>query len=130
MIFDASCLVWQESCGERGACWIYDSESVSKGITSALVITKSSSCICAVIALCLYKKPEDGEEEGDIIKEEIIVDDTIKDNSEDTQDFSDSDKGVKSGKVITNGDITGMEGSKDNEVYMNGGYAETETTQL
>ena len=33
-IFDSSCLLWQESCGQRGSCWIYDMDSLSNGITS------------------------------------------------------------------------------------------------
>ena len=28
-LFDASCLYWQEDCGDRGNCWVYDNEVLS-----------------------------------------------------------------------------------------------------
>lgn len=28
-LFDASCLSWQEECGQRGNCWIYDRSRLS-----------------------------------------------------------------------------------------------------
>jgi Organic Anion Transporter Polypeptide (OATP) family len=24
-VVDSACLVWEETCGEQGACWLYDS---------------------------------------------------------------------------------------------------------
>ena len=32
-IFDDSCWLWQDNCGTPGACWIYDTKSISWGIT-------------------------------------------------------------------------------------------------
>ena len=101
-----------------------------KGITSALVITKSLSCICAVIALLLYRKPEDEDVDGDIIKEEIIDGDIIKEEiiddkalKKENRDLSgvrSNDKMVQSEKAINNGDVIGKKNLKDDEGYMNG----------
>ena len=29
VVFDSSCLFWQEDCGRRGNCWVYDNSSLS-----------------------------------------------------------------------------------------------------
>ena len=28
-LFDASCVYWQEECGDRGNCWVYENEDLS-----------------------------------------------------------------------------------------------------
>lgn len=28
-LFDVSCVYWQEECGDRGNCWVYDNEDLS-----------------------------------------------------------------------------------------------------
>lgn len=39
-IFDVSCASWQEKCGRRGNCWIYDSKQLSRyAISLALPCT-------------------------------------------------------------------------------------------
>ncbi|XP_077563541.1 solute carrier organic anion transporter family member 74D-like isoform X2 [Haemaphysalis longicornis] len=38
---DASCLLWEDKCGERGACWLYDLPKfrfILHGVTAALLI--------------------------------------------------------------------------------------------
>ncbi|KAK8763203.1 hypothetical protein V5799_034189 [Amblyomma americanum] len=40
-VADASCLVWEDRCGERGACWLYDLpkfRSLLHGVTAALLV--------------------------------------------------------------------------------------------
>ena len=29
VIFDTSCIYWQEECGRRGNCWVYNNSSIS-----------------------------------------------------------------------------------------------------
>lgn len=29
VIFDTSCIYWQEECGRRGNCWVYNNNSIS-----------------------------------------------------------------------------------------------------
>ena len=29
VVFDSSCLFWQEDCGRRGNCWVYDNSTLS-----------------------------------------------------------------------------------------------------
>ena len=29
VIFDTSCIYWQEECGRRGNCWVYNNDSIS-----------------------------------------------------------------------------------------------------
>ncbi|KAH9368280.1 hypothetical protein HPB48_021226 [Haemaphysalis longicornis] len=38
---DASCLLWEDKCGERGACWLYDLPKFRftvHGVTAALLV--------------------------------------------------------------------------------------------
>ncbi|KAH9368283.1 hypothetical protein HPB48_008051 [Haemaphysalis longicornis] len=38
---DASCLLWEDKCGERGACWLYDLPKfrfILHGVTAALLV--------------------------------------------------------------------------------------------
>lgn len=44
IITDAACLIWEESCGRRGNCWVYDSTKFKNylhGLTLALYFTGS-----------------------------------------------------------------------------------------
>lgn len=34
LLFDDSCLLWQEECGLRGNCWIYDRSQLSYNVIS------------------------------------------------------------------------------------------------
>lgn len=41
VVVDSACLVWEYACGERGACWLYDSNDFRKffhGTTGALLL--------------------------------------------------------------------------------------------
>lgn len=38
---DASCIVWEERCGDRGSCWLYDLQKLRyliHGVTTALIL--------------------------------------------------------------------------------------------
>ena len=55
--FDASCIMWEEVCGERGNCFYFDKQQL--GVTIALLCFayKLVSVICLVLAWKLYKPP-------------------------------------------------------------------------
>ena len=57
-VFDSSCLVWQERCGQTGACWIYDSDSMSQKLVLALAVIKGVSFVTFLLAYIVYKPPE------------------------------------------------------------------------
>lgn len=56
-LFDNDCLLWQESCSERGSCWIYDSVSLSHKMVIVGVIFKSCTVVFYILALCFYRPP-------------------------------------------------------------------------
>ena len=61
-IFDSACLVWQETCGETGACWIYDSEFVAWGVVWCVFAVALICTACYIVILIVYKPPPDDQD--------------------------------------------------------------------
>ena len=51
-LFDASCMHWQETCGDRGNCWIYNKEDLSLQI---FCVTIGIRCLSILLAVCTWK---------------------------------------------------------------------------
>lgn len=47
-VIDQSCILWEESCHQRGNCWIYDLSALNGRLHGMPVIT------CAINCLCIY----------------------------------------------------------------------------
>ena len=47
-LFDSSCLYWQEECGDRGNCWVYDNHDLSLRIFGLMLGVRLLSCVFAV----------------------------------------------------------------------------------
>lgn len=56
VIFDSSCVYWQEECGRRGNCWVYNNDDIS---TRAFILSFMGVVICVVfLILCwIYYPP-------------------------------------------------------------------------
>ena len=52
-LFDASCEFWEEQCGERGNCWVYNNEDLSLRIFGVIGSARLVSVICA-ICICVF----------------------------------------------------------------------------
>lgn len=50
-ILDSSCLVWEEKCGRRGNCWLYDIEKLrfSLHLITVVFLAVASLCYVAVV---------------------------------------------------------------------------------
>ena len=46
-LFDSSCLYWQEDCGDRGNCWVYDNDDLSFSLFSVGTGVRIISILCA-----------------------------------------------------------------------------------
>ena len=64
-LFDASCEFWQEQCGERGNCWVYNNEGLSLRIfgvigSARILAVIFAICICVFydVTLCKHDKTE------------------------------------------------------------------------
>ncbi|ELT95620.1 hypothetical protein CAPTEDRAFT_89526, partial [Capitella teleta] len=60
-LFDDACLIWQESCGERGSCWIYDGDTLAWNLIAISVAVKFVGCVSFALSLFIYKPPHTGE---------------------------------------------------------------------
>ncbi|OWF36138.1 Solute carrier organic anion transporter family member 4C1 [Mizuhopecten yessoensis] len=56
-VIDSSCLIWQEKCGEKTSCWIYDNALLSRNFFIIVFAVKITTSILFVIAYKLYKPP-------------------------------------------------------------------------
>ena len=48
-LFDASCVYWQEECGDRGNCWVYENEDLSLqmlGVSAGIRIVSVMFAFC------------------------------------------------------------------------------------
>ena len=64
VIFDSACIYWQNECGRRGNCWVYDNFKLSRraeGLAiSGLIIFSFFSFLCWLV----YPRDTPGEEKG------------------------------------------------------------------
>ena len=58
-VFDKACLVWEDKCGEKGSCWIYDGKLLSRGITAWILSAGVLTAVLYGVALKMYKMPAD-----------------------------------------------------------------------
>ncbi|KAK3547575.1 hypothetical protein QTP86_025464 [Hemibagrus guttatus] len=56
-VIDISCLLWQEQCGERGSCYLYQNSAMSQYTLIAGIIYKFLGTVFFMLASVLYKPP-------------------------------------------------------------------------
>lgn len=56
-VFDMSCALWQEDCGQRGSCWVYDGRTLALGFLFLGLCVKVISSISYLLAIFLYRPP-------------------------------------------------------------------------
>ena len=61
-MIDASCTQWEDDCGTKGSCWVYDSAGMSMRLFVLALVLKVLSIFFNVLALCVYKAPKNDEE--------------------------------------------------------------------
>jgi len=62
-LYDSSCLFWQEECGDRGNCWVYDNNDLSLRVFALMLGVRILSAIFAActwvffdVTLCSHNK--------------------------------------------------------------------------
>lgn len=56
-LFDTSCLYWQDQCGSRGNCWVYDNNLLSYRLLSLPLAGMVLTSLCTLLAWRLYPSP-------------------------------------------------------------------------
>ena len=71
VIFDSGCLYWQEDCGSRGNCWVYNNNDISLRAYFMTTLGVATSFILTVLCwifypptTCARKKEVTKEEKG------------------------------------------------------------------
>uniref|UniRef100_A0A1E1XJ76 Solute carrier organic anion transporter family member n=1 Tax=Amblyomma aureolatum TaxID=187763 RepID=A0A1E1XJ76_9ACAR len=65
---DASCIVWEDRCGERGSCWLYDLKKLRyliHGVTTALLVAGCVLQACMAYHCKRIQNFYDDEEDAD-----------------------------------------------------------------
>jgi len=75
-IFDNACLLWKYECGERGSCWVYDSNYLSKGLAIVMVFSKIIIVTCYFIALRYYQPPDEEGSTASVTRFDVKSDDS------------------------------------------------------
>ncbi|XP_071510809.1 solute carrier organic anion transporter family member 4A1-like [Diadema antillarum] len=65
-VIDGSCLLWQDSCGVRGSCWIYDSQGLAWRVTVIAVVMKLFGACLNFTSLMLYQPEVDINRQDDV----------------------------------------------------------------
>lgn len=67
---DSACLIWEEKCGHRGNCWVYESpkfRNLLHGLTLALYLTGS---LFDIIVVILSKRIKNLYDDKEAVKQE------------------------------------------------------------
>lgn len=70
---DASCIVWEDRCGDRGSCWLYDLQKLrylTHGVTTALLIIGGVFQACMAYYCKSIKNFYDDEAEDEATRNE------------------------------------------------------------
>ena len=62
-LFDHACLSWQNECGRRGNCWIYDTQQLSISLVALGVPCLILTTILHFITILTYPNHKDSNEE-------------------------------------------------------------------
>ena len=63
-VIDDACLLWQDTCGERGSCWIYDNFSFGWRLTVISLSVKIFAFFMYILAMCCYHPVEAAGDKG------------------------------------------------------------------
>ena len=66
-LFDATCTLWQDKCGERGSCWMYDSNGIKLGFTFLPIGLKIMATLFYFLAQFFYKQPQGEKSKKDYV---------------------------------------------------------------
>ena len=70
VIFDSTCIFWQEDCGRRGNCWLYDNAALSRRAVILAAVATLGNAIFSFLAWISWPRQESGEEDGEKGREE------------------------------------------------------------
>ena len=65
LIFDSACIFWQNECGRRGNCWVYDNTNLSQRALSLTISGVFLYFVFAFLCWLVYPKKEGSGREGD-----------------------------------------------------------------
>ncbi|KAK3093809.1 hypothetical protein FSP39_020494, partial [Pinctada imbricata] len=113
-VIDQSCGLWQDFCGERGSCWVYDRTQMSWRLFVWWVCVKVFSGVLFLISSCLVKEADYDDKELEMEKstKKSVENGTTKPDQAGTVNASYTND--DSDKVVVNGNDPGYESMSTN----------------
>jgi organic anion transporter 4A len=71
-LFDAACILWQEECGVRGNCWVYDNAQLSYNMISLGLPVYFIGLVLFSLAMLTYPKKKDKKLQSEELKEKAV----------------------------------------------------------
>ena len=94
-MIDASCSLWEDDCGVRGSCWVYNNHNMSLRLFILTIVLKILSIGFNILAIFVYKPPPEAKS-----TEALPIQDDIhelnENNSNNIPDSSSTEKIVSS----------------------------------
>lgn len=72
-IFDSACILWQDECGDRGSCWVYENTRLSVGALSSALIGIFLNFVFTFICWLVYPKTNEGTTVNDDDKDQFSL---------------------------------------------------------
>lgn len=76
-LIDDTCILWQESCNDAGACLVYDNHSLSRYMLSLALIAKICSTVFFLGASWSYVPPKRLQNNDENVEASAKVNDSI-----------------------------------------------------
>ena len=74
-IFDSVCILWQNECGERGNCWLYDNAKLSYYVTALAMPCQFIALLLFFLSWLTYpKKKQESKEETELPNDKNATD--------------------------------------------------------
>ena len=102
-MFDAACLLWQDTCGVRGSCFFYDKQLLAYLVFGVCVGYKVLALVFMVCAWRLYVPPK-----ADVIEKDVGGDGGGSGNGWAVESFEMSDKKATLGRVDSTTSFTSI----------------------
>ncbi|XP_067932980.1 solute carrier organic anion transporter family member 4C1-like [Watersipora subatra] len=65
VVMDTSCIIWQDTDGTKGSCWVYDHKKLALGVLGFSLAIKVLSLTFGSLAIAVYKPPTTEVHEGE-----------------------------------------------------------------
>ena len=72
VMFDSACIFWQEECGRRGNCWVYENKHVSERAVSIAIVGIFMNFVFSFLCWIVYPRKNAMVEQSNKNSEKVV----------------------------------------------------------